>query len=71
MKKAHQGIAAAEREELSGLRTIGHVTIACMLGYLDFRFPDDGWRNRHPKLAAWYKEIAQLPSMQATKPPTA
>jgi glutathione S-transferase len=71
MKKAHQGIAATEREELSGLRTIGHVTIACMLGYLDFRFPDDGWRNRHPKLAAWYKEIAQLPSMQATKPPTA
>src|SRR5580692_1017091 len=71
MKKAHQGIAAAEREELSGLRTIGHVTIACMLGYLDFRFPDDGWRNRHPKLAAWYKEIVQLPSMQATKPPAA
>jgi glutathione S-transferase len=42
-----------------------------MLGYLDFRFPDDGWRNRHPKLAAWYKEIVQLPSMQATKPPAA
>ena len=69
MKKAHQGIAAAEREALSGLHTIGHVTIACMLGYLDFRFPDDGWRNRHPKLAAWYKEIAQLRSMRATKPP--
>jgi glutathione S-transferase len=69
MKKAHQGIATAEREELSGLRTIGHVTIACMLGYLDFRFPDDGWRGRHPKLAGWYKEVEHLPSMQATKPP--
>jgi glutathione S-transferase len=42
-----------------------------MLGYLDFRFPDDGWRGRHPKLAAWYKEIERLPSMQVTKPPAA
>ena len=68
MKKAHQGLAAAEREDLSGPRTIGHVTIGCTLGYLDFRFPNDGWRQRHPKLAAWYEDFEQLPSMQATKP---
>jgi glutathione S-transferase len=71
MAKAHQGLATVEREDLAGPRTIGHVTIACMLGYLDFRFPNDGWRQRHPKLAAWYREIEQLPSMQATKPPAA
>ena len=70
MQKAHQGIAAVEREDLSGPRTIGHVTIGCMLGYLDFRFPDDGWRQRHPRLAGWYREVEQLPSMQATQPPT-
>jgi glutathione S-transferase len=69
MKKAHQGLAAAEREDLSGPRTIGHVTIGCTLGYLDFRFPDDGWCGRHPKLAAWYSAVEALPSMQATKPP--
>jgi len=69
MRKAHQGLAAAEREDLSGARTIGHVTIGCTLGYLDFRFPDDGWRQRHPKLAAWCREVEQLPSMQATRPP--
>src|SRR5438067_1104567 len=69
MKKAHQGLAAVEREDLSGPRTIGHVTFGCMLGYFDFRFPDDGWRPRHPKLAAWYQEVEQLPSMQASKPP--
>ena len=69
MQKAHQGLAAAELEDLSGPRTIGHVTIGCMLGYLDFRFPDDGWRQRHPKLGTWYQNIEQLPSMQATKPP--
>ena len=35
-QKALQGIAACEGEDLSGPRTIGHVAIACMLGYLDF-----------------------------------
>lgn len=69
MRKAHQGLAAVEREDLSGPRTIGHLAIGCMLGYLDFRFPDDGWRQRHPKLAAWYKDFAELPGMKATQPP--
>ncbi len=68
MKKAHQGLAALEAEDLSG-RTIGAITAACTLGYLDFRFPNDGWRTRHPKLAEWYKAAEARPSMQATKPP--
>jgi glutathione S-transferase len=68
MKKAHQGLASADREDLSGARTIGQLAFACMLGYLDFRFPDDGWRNRHPMLASWYEEASRLPGMQATKP---
>jgi glutathione S-transferase len=68
MNKAHQGLAALEREDLSG-RTIGTITAGCTLGYLDFRFPNDGWRTRHPKLAAWYKSVEALPSMQATNPP--
>ena len=71
MRKAHQGLAALERENLTGPRTIGPVTFGCVLGYLDFRFPDDGWRQRHPKLAAWYKDVEQLPSMQASRPPAA
>ena len=41
MRKAHQGLAAAERGDLPGPRTIGQVTIGCTLGYLDFRFPND------------------------------
>jgi glutathione S-transferase len=51
LQKAHQGLAVAEAEDLAGPRTIGQVTFGCMLGYLDFRFPEDGWRSRHPKLA--------------------
>ena len=69
MRKAHQGLAAAETEDLAGPLTIGPIAIGCMLGYLDLRFPDDGWRRRHPKLAAWYEAFEQRPSMQATKPP--
>jgi glutathione S-transferase len=69
MRKAHQGLAAVEREDLSGPRTIGHIATGCMLGYLDFRFPDDRWRQRHPQLARWYEEFAELPGMKATRPP--
>jgi glutathione S-transferase len=69
MAKAHRGLAAAAREELAGPRTIGPIAIGCMLSYLDFRFPGDGWRERHPGLAAWYETVERLPSMQATKPP--
>ena len=32
LKKAHQGLAAVEREDLSGPRTIGHVTFGCVFG---------------------------------------
>jgi glutathione S-transferase len=69
MAKAHRGLAAAENEGLSGFSTIGHIAAGCMLGYLDFRFPDDGWRRRHPRLAAWYAEIEERPSMRLTRPP--
>jgi glutathione S-transferase len=69
MTKAHQGLAAAENEDLSGFSTIGHIAVASMLGYLDCRFPDDGWRRRHPGLAAWFAAIEERPSMRLTKPP--
>jgi glutathione S-transferase len=69
MRKARQGLAAAEAEGLSGFSTIGHIAIGVMLGYLDFRFPEDGWRTRHPQLAAWYAAAAERPSMRLTRPP--
>jgi len=47
---------------------IGTLAIACALGYLDFRFAEDGWREGRPKLAAWYEEIARRPSLVATRP---
>ena len=46
---------------------IGHVGIAAALGYLDFRFPGLGWRDGHPRLAAWYEAFSQRPSIRNTR----
>jgi hypothetical protein len=45
--------------------------VGCSLGYLDFRFPQDQWRNGRPNLGAWYEEFAKRPSMVATMPKAA
>jgi len=46
--------------------TLGHIAIGCALGYLDFRFAAENWRNGRPNLARWYEEFAKRPSMTAT-----
>jgi glutathione S-transferase len=43
------------------------VTLACALAYLDFRFPDDGWRESRPKLMAWFAGFDRRPSMRTTQ----
>lgn len=47
---------------------IGHITIACALGWYDLRFPDAGWRAKHPALATWLARVEQRPSLAQTKP---
>ena len=48
--------------------TIGHVTTAVALGYIDFRFGADKWRDRRPALARWFESFAQRPSLANTVP---
>jgi glutathione S-transferase len=56
-----------ETEELSAEPFgIGHVALACTLGQMDFRFGNSRWREGHPRLARWYDEISQRPSVSAT-----
>ena len=71
--KVRGGLDAMEREcPVWGERFgIGEVTAACVLGYLDFRFPDLDWRKAHPNLASWYAIFSQRPSMLATAPKAA
>jgi glutathione S-transferase len=47
---------------------VGVIAAACALGYLDFRFPEDRWRDGRPRLAAWFERFDERPSMRATRP---
>ncbi|MGE0223114.1 MAG: glutathione S-transferase family protein [Acetobacteraceae bacterium] len=47
---------------------IGSITVACALGYLDFRYGSEPWRPGHPQLAAWYEAFAQNPCIEQTAP---
>jgi glutathione S-transferase len=48
--------------------TVGHLAIGVALGYLDFRFADEAWREGHPKLAAWHATFNERPSVVANPP---
>lgn len=54
---------------LAGL-TIGTISIACALGYLDLRLGHLVWRDRRPQLSSWLADFAQRPSFQSTKAPS-
>ena len=57
-----------ELERLDGPVTIGHIAVACSLGWLDLRFPDPDWRAGRPGLAEWFEAFSERPSMTATVP---
>ncbi len=43
---------------------IGHITLACSLGYLDLRFEHLEWRKSYPKLKTWFEEISKRESIK-------
>ena len=61
----------AEALQLEGVINIGTITIACALGYLDFRYSEMNWRTERLALTAWYDDFSQRPSMVATVAPNA
>jgi glutathione S-transferase len=67
--KVRNAVAALDREAdllAADAVGIGHVAIACALGYTDFRFAALGWRSGNNRIARWYDAFAQRPSMTAT-----
>ena len=70
LAKTRGGLLALERESASwnDRFAIGQITAACVLGYLDFRFPQEAWRGSCPALARWYEKIAQRTSVRETVP---
>jgi glutathione S-transferase len=68
-QKFRRGLDALEREAARlDVVDIGTLAIACALGYLDFRFADEGWRAGRPQLAAWLEQFAKRPSIATTGP---
>ena len=73
--KIESGIAAAARE--LGERkfchgenlTLGDISLACGLAWLEFRLPEVVWRSTYPNLALWMERIEARPSFVETKPP--
>lgn len=53
---------------LDGPVTIGTISVAVALEYLDFRFRDKKWRDGRARLTAWHDDFTQRPSMTATRP---
>lgn len=69
--KIDRGLDAIEGRWMSHLEArlhMGHIAVACCLGYLDFRHDARGWRNGRPSLAAWYERFSERESMVATRP---
>lgn len=48
--------------------TLGTVAAGCALGWIDFRMPDLGWRDRCGRLATWYAGFADEWFMRKTAP---
>ena len=70
--KIRRTLAELEQDAIAELAShfdVASISVACALGYLDFRHPDMHWRADTPKLAAWYAEVSQRPSMLETQPP--
>ncbi|KAA0950202.1 glutathione S-transferase family protein [Pseudomonas sp. ANT_H14] len=70
--KIRRTLAELERDAIAELAShfdVAAISVACALGYLDFRHPDMQWRLDNPRLAAWYAEVSQRPSMLETQPP--
>ncbi|MBP1126506.1 MULTISPECIES: glutathione S-transferase [Pseudomonas] len=70
--KIRRTLAELEQDAMAELAShfdIAAISVACALGYLDFRHPDLQWRADNPRLAQWYAEVSQRPSMLQTQPP--
>lgn len=66
--KIRTSLDALEKEDLDAPFDIGAISIACALGYLDLRFPQERWRETRPRVAAWLAASSERPSLEATRP---
>jgi glutathione S-transferase len=74
MRKVRGGIAEIARvvgEETYAVRAefgIADISAGSLLGFLDVRFPELGWRDTHPNLVRYMDGLMERPSFQTTVP---
>jgi glutathione S-transferase len=65
--KVERALARLENQPPSGPVAIGHIAVACALGYQDYRF-GGGWRATHPSLVSWLEGFSkEVPAFEATQ----
>lgn len=52
-----------------GALTLADIAIVSALGYLDLRFPEANWRERHTALGEYAAPLFRRPSIESTRPP--
>ena len=74
MDKVSAGIVAVGRELgdkpfIGGERiNLADIACACGLFWAEFRMPELGWRDAHPKLRAWAERMELRPAFSVTRP---
>lgn len=59
----------AEKPFCSGIHlSLADIAVGCALGYLDFRFPQIGWRTDYPNLTKLQDKLMLRPSFADTVP---
>lgn len=72
--KVRTGLAAMEADLgdkawcAGNAYTIADIAVGVCLAWLDFRFPDVGWRDGHPGLARMLAKLSERPSFAETAP---
>lgn len=67
--KTRAALALLEVESTTLVQTpfgLGHISVVCALGQLDFRYAGCGWQAALPHLADWYQTVAVRPSVAST-----
>ncbi len=67
LKAMAQGLG--DKPFCSGIHlSLSDIAVGCALGWLEFRFPEIGWRADYPNLAKLMDKLAQRPSFADTAP---
>jgi glutathione S-transferase len=67
LRAMSQGLG--EKPFCSGVHfSLSDVAVGCALAWLEFRFPQIGWRDEHPNLGRLMDKLALRPSFAETRP---